>query len=244
MKKILLVPVLFAFVLTTEGTDIRSEIYNAYISNRMDLWKNAIDRLDALKGKSDEQVLELLNFQYGYIGYCLGFDKKEEARKYFSKALLNIDILDAKSYKPSVISAYKSAFFGYRISFNKLSAPVNGIKSVDMAKLAIEQDKTNYLGYVQYGNAQFYMPSAFGGSKKEALKYFLIARSILEKDPDSLKSDWNYMSLLILIGQAYSYLDDMEASKSIYEYILKIEPGFKYVRDDLYPKLVERMKDK
>ena len=88
------------------------------------------------------------------------------------------------------------------------------------------------------------MPAAFGGSKKEALEYFMKARAILEKDASALKGDWNYMSLLILIGQTHTYLEDYRAAKDMYEYILSIEPGFKYVKDELYPQLLKKMESK
>jgi tetratricopeptide (TPR) repeat protein len=221
--------------------DFRSDVYSAYINNKMELWKNVIDRMEAINGKSNEQILELVNYQYGYIGYCLGFNKKEEAKRYFDIASGNIEFLEKAGYSPSMINAYRAAFYGFRISFNKFSAPVNGIKSRDHAKLALELDKENYFSNFQYGNALFYMPAAFGGSKKEALNYFLKARRILENNPAEIKENWNYMSLLIVVGQTYYYLDDYESAKAVYEEILRLEPGFRYVKDVLYPGLLIKM---
>jgi tetratricopeptide (TPR) repeat protein len=57
-----------------------------------------------------------------------------------------------------------------------------------------------------------------------------------------LKGDWNYLSLMILIGQTYTYLKEYDQAKKIYDNILQIEPGFLYVKDDLYPKLLTKMK--
>jgi len=221
--------------------DFRSEIYSAYINNKMDMWKNVIDRMESINMKSNEQILELVNYQYGYIGYCLAFDKEDEAKKYLDIAYNNIELLEKARYNPSMINAYKAAFYGFRISLNKLSAPVNGIKSRDHAKTALELDRDNFFGYIQYGNTLFYMPAAFGGSKKEALNYFMKARRILEKKPDDLKGNWNYLSLLVLLGQTYYYLDDYESSKAVYEEILRLEPGFLYVKNDLYPGLLKKM---
>jgi hypothetical protein len=148
----------------------RSEIYFAYIQNRMDLWKSVIERMDAIQNKSDELLLELVNYQYGYIGYCLGFDKKEEAKKYLSIAL----------------------------------------KNIDCARTALKIDPEYYFAYIQNGNMKFYMPSALGGSKKEALEY---------------------------------YLKDYASAQNVYENILKLESGFLYVKDDLYPKLLRKMEN-
>ncbi|HBZ22124.1 MAG TPA: hypothetical protein DEO60_13410 [Bacteroidales bacterium] len=231
------------FVSMQVNASYKTEIYSAYINNRMDQWKSVIDRMDAIANKSDELLLELVNYQYGYIGYCLGFEKKNEAKKYLGMAQKNLDILDRNKYSLSVINAYKSAFYGFRIGLNPITAPVNGLKSMDCAKTALKLDPQNWFGYVQHGNIQFYMPSTFGGSKKEALEFYLKARELLEKEPDSVAGNWNYMSLLIVIGQTYTYLKDYDSAQKTYNYILNLEPGFTYVRDDLYPKLLKKMEN-
>ena len=222
--------------------EYRDEIYSAYVNNKMEQWRDVIDRMEALKDKSNEVTLELINYEYGYIGYCMGVNKEDEAKKYFSLAIINIDILEKTGYKISVINAYKSAFYGFRIGFNKLSAPFNGPKSLDYAKKSLEQDRDNYLAYVQYGNAQFYMPAAFGGSKKEAMEYFLKAKAILERNQHDTRGNWNYLNVMTLIGQAYTALEDYNSAKSAYENILRFEPGFTYIRDELYPQLLKKMK--
>jgi tetratricopeptide (TPR) repeat protein len=219
-----------------------SEIYSALINNKMDQWKNVIDRIDKIPDKDDELLTELLNYQYGYIGYCIGFNKKEEARKYLAIAYRNVEILDKKKYNPSLVTAFKAAFYGFRIGLNPVSAPVNGYKSIDCAKRALKLNPAHYFAYVQYGNMKFYMPSALGGSKKEALVYYLKAKELFEKNPDSVKENWNYLNLLVVIGQTYTYLNDYSSAKKVYENILKAEPGFTYVRDELYPKLLKKMK--
>lgn len=220
----------------------RSEIYYAYISNKMELWKSVIDRMNGVPDKSNEFILELINYQYGYIGYCLGYDKKSEARKYLDLAQKNIDILEKREYKLSIINAYNSAFCAFKMGLNILSVPINGFKSIEYAKSAIEIDRENYFGYVQYGNIQFYMPKSFGGSKKEGIDFYLKAKEILERDIANTKENWNYLSLLIVIGQSYYYLHDYDSAKAVYENILLLEPGFIYVRDELYPQLLKRMK--
>jgi len=221
----------------------RSEIYYAYINNKMELWKVVIDSMDAFKGKSNNMMLELINYQYGYVGYCIGFNKKEEAKIYLDLAIKNIEYLEKEKYNLSLINAYKSAFYGFRMSINKLFTPVMGIKSIESARSAVELDKENYFGYIQLGNCEFYMPSALGGSKIEALEYYLKAKELIEKKPDDTNKNWNYLSLLIVIGQSYYYLDEYNSAKLVYEKILDLEPGFLYVRDELYPQLLKKMEN-
>jgi tetratricopeptide (TPR) repeat protein len=220
----------------------RSETYHAYVNNKMDIWKNVIDRMNTVPDKSNEFILELVNYQYGYIGYCLGNDKKGEAKVYLELAQKNVDLLEKRQFRLSLVNAYNSAFCGFRIGINVLTAPYNGLKSMEYAKTAVELDSENYLGFVQYGNIQFYMPKSFGGSKKEGIGYFIKAREILEKDPSNTMENWNYLSVLILIGQSYYYLNEFDSAKAVYENILSLEPGFIYVRDELYPQLLKKMK--
>lgn len=242
-KKHWLTAALLLLIFTQVRADFRSDIYSAYIGNRMELWKSVIDRMNSMPEKSDEFLLELLNYQYGYIGYCIGFNKKDEARTYLNVAQKNLDILEKKKYNPAVINAYRSAFYGFRIGLNPVTAPVNGLKSIDCAKTAIKLDPGNYLGHVQQGNIQFYMPSTFGGSKKEALRHYLKAKELLEKEPGGVRDDWNYLSLLVVIGQTYTYLKDYPSAQKVYEFIMLTEPEFTYVRDDLYPKLLKQMQN-
>jgi len=221
----------------------RSEIYSAYVNNQMNNWRDVIERMDTIQGKSDELLLELINYQYGYIGYCAGFGMKDEARKYLETAQKNVEILEKRSYKLAAVNSYKAAFYGFRIGLNPISAPFNSPRSMDCAREALKLDPEYYFVYVQLGNIEFHLPAAFGGSKEEALEYYLKARILMEKDPESLSDDWNYLSLLTLIGQTYTLLKDYASAKKSYEEILKIEPGFLYVKDDLYPRILIEMEN-
>ena len=58
----------------------KSEVYRAYINNQMSSWKSVIDKMQQETNQSDESLLELINYQYGYIGWCLGNDEKKQAK--------------------------------------------------------------------------------------------------------------------------------------------------------------------
>jgi tetratricopeptide (TPR) repeat protein len=208
----------------------------------MEQWKSVIDSMQTFRDKNDEFLQELVNYQYGYIGYCIEFEKTGEAKKYYNIANENVEKLEKSGYNISTINSYKAALYGIRISFNKLSAPFNGPKSLDYAETALKQDSLNYLANIQYGNGLYNMPEAFGGSKQEGLKYYLKAKKIFEKNPALINQNWNYMNLMILIGRSYTDLQDYLSAKAVYEKILASEPDFIYVRKELYPKLMEKMK--
>lgn len=221
----------------------KSEIYDAYVNNHMANWKSVIDKMHGVKQKSPGFITELVNYQYGYIAWCVGNNKNDEAKKYLTLAEHYLSILEKNPKNLSLVNAYKSAFYGYRIGLNKLLATTLGRRSYDCANLAIEQDKENPYGYIQLGNIQFYMPPVFGGSKKEALGYYLKAMKIMEKDPAGVAENWNYLNLLTSIAQSYYYLGNYVTSKYYLDKMLKIEPGFNYVKNELYPQLLNKMKN-
>lgn len=238
-KRILIILfILGAFVRVSAGH--RSDIYRAYISNDMTRWGKVVDEMTLEKSGDHAFLLELLNYKYGYIAWCIGNGEKKKAQKLLEQADEIIAVLEKANYQLSWINGYKSAFFGYKIGLNPLRAPFWGPKSLDCAQTAVRLDPNNYFGYVQLGNAEFYMPAAFGGSKKVALDYFLKAEKLIEADRESLKENWNYLSLLAMIGQALTETGNYDKAKAAYDKALNLEPGFLYVKNELYPQLLEK----
>jgi tetratricopeptide (TPR) repeat protein len=221
----------------------RSEIYNSYITGNMARWKVIIDKMASEKSSNPAVILELVNYQYGYIGWSIGNKREAEAKEYLELAEENLEHLGRYPSYSSIINAYKAAFYGYRIGLNKLLAPFLGGKSLECARTAIAADDRNYLAYVQLGNSEFYMPAAFGGSKKEALDYYVRAQGLMEANPSEVKENWNYLSLLTVIAQAYSYIEDYDTSKKYLDKILSIEPEFAWVKNELYQELYKKMKN-
>ena len=218
-------------------------IYNAYISNKMNEWKTIIDKMQGQQTKSDEFLLELINYQYVYIGWCLGNNEKKQAGNYLKLAESNLGSLEKSSLYPSYVDAYKSAFYGYSIGLNKLKATFLGPKSINAAKQSMKENPDNPYGFIQYANAQFYMPPVFGGSKSEALEYYKRAQSIMEKDKSQLKNDWNYLSLLSNMAQAYTEIKEYDKAEEYFKHILSIEPNFLWVKNELYPNFIKKRND-
>ncbi len=218
----------------------KEKIYEAYISGNMLNWKNTIDQMQQQKNQSAAFLAELVNFQYGYIGWCVGADQKNEAENYIHLAEKNLEKLLDMHFSEAEINAYKSAIYGFKIGLSPLKAPVFGPRSIKLSKLAIEQAPANPLGYIQYGNAQFYMPSAFGGSKSEAVQYFEKALQLMEKKDNQIQNNWNYLSLLTLLAQSYETMGKYNEAGFYYEKALKTEPLFHYIREELYPEFLKK----
>jgi tetratricopeptide (TPR) repeat protein len=237
---VILILLVFSWIGVTAS--YKTEIYKAYISNDMLQWKVVMDKMNRQPNRNNDFVLELINYQYGYIAWCVDNKESKQAKEYLALAEKNIEILEKGNFELSMLNAYKSAFYGYKIGLNKFQAPFIGPKSVDCAKKAIQLDKNNPFGYIQIGNSEFYMPAAFGGSKTVALENFKTAEKLMEKNKEMLKNDWNYLSLLVMIVLCYKELKQFDMAKYYCEKALKIEPEFLWVKIDLYPEINKSLK--
>lgn len=234
---LILVPMLLA-------ASWKIRIYRAYIGNDMPEWKATMDEMETQKNNDPAYLAELVNYQYGYIGYCLGVDDDDAAETYLYRAEKNMEQLEQLGFSSATINAYRSAFFGYKIGLSPIKAPFLGPKSIKAAEQSIQADPENPLGYVQLGHAEFHMPAVFGGSKTKAIEYFQKAEKLMEQNSETwITQNWNYLNLLALIGQSFEALKKYEEAKSYYSKALKAEPGFKWVKDKLLPNLDKKLKN-
>jgi len=237
-----IIAILLLFCHLNISASNKSRIYTAFISNDMTRWREVIDEMQIQKNTYNEFKLELINYQYGYIAWCIGVKNDDLAEKYLALAEENLELLEKAEYNLSMVNAYKSAFYGYRIGLNVLKAPFLGLKSLDCAKLAIKLDAQNPFGYIQFGNAQFYMPAMFGGSKTEALEYFRKAEELMELDKEGIKEDWNYLSILTLITQSLIATNNYDEAKVYFQKLFKVEPNYLWVKNELYPQFLKKLK--
>ncbi len=214
-------------------------IYQAYVNNDMSQWKKTIDKMYKTT-KTNQGKLELVNYQYGYIAWCISNDKDSEAKKYMNKAENLVEFLEKQNYNKSLLYAYKAAFVGFKIGIAPYKAPFLGSKSSSFAKQSVEFDARNALAYVQLGNISYHKPKAMGGSKTEAMGYYLKALKIMEQK-NQVKQNWNYLNLLVTIVESYMDLEDYKKAEIYCHKIFDVEPEIQWVRDELYSKILNKL---
>lgn len=219
------------------------KILSFFVSDKMNEWKSFIDNNEVLFRDTPEKKLEFVNYQYGYIAWCVGKKKYDEAKKYIEKAENTLDELEKIEFSLSSVYAYRAAFLGFKVAMSPLKAPFLGPKSVNNAEHALKLSQDNWFAHLQMGNIKFYSPSIVGGSKTEALNSYLRAKKILETN-DSYKSNWNYLNLLVSIANTYIELDNFDLAKKYYETTLSIYPNFHWVKNELYPELNKKIRSK
>lgn len=219
------------------------KFYNYFVNDKMSEWKILVDDMDKVSPKSNEFRLELVNYQYGYIAWCIGKKRNSEAEKYLEKADDNLNLLEKNKYGLSMVYAYRAAFYGFRIGLSRWRAPFLGPKSIDNAELSVKTDSKNWFAYMQLGNIDFYTPSIMGGSKSDALKHYIKAEKLIESSADKGRN-WNYLNLLTVIGKSYFEMNNFDLAKKYYDKTLEIEPNYFWVKEELYPILLNKMKGK
>jgi tetratricopeptide (TPR) repeat protein len=240
IKKLLLLSYILLSCIFASAQE-KETIYRSYIYNDMATWKKTIDAMHAEQNKNNERELELLNYEYGYIGWSIGSKRKGEAKIYLDRGLARIERLRKESYRVAVLDAYESAFLGFQIGLANLKAPRLGPRSLDFAKKSVEKDDNNALGYIQLGNIDFFMPPLFGGSKERAIEYYLKAEQLMLADG---KGDWNYLALLVQLAEALEVTGKIDKAGAFYQKALSSEPNFSWVKDELYPAFTKKHKTK
>jgi len=211
-------------------------VYRAFISDRMEDWDRVIVSLSGRKASlSDKELGQLVNYYYGYTGWAIGEDQKKKAVRYIEEAEEIIDKLMTKHPNMPEWHAYKAAFIAYKISINKMRAAFLAKESNRNIDRALELGPDCAQGWIEKGNGLFYTPKLLGGSKERALEAYGKAIRIMESDQEAIQHNWLYLNVLMMLGQSYEKTGNTQLARSTYEKILKIEPGFSYVRDELYP---------
>lgn len=215
----------------------KETIYRSYIVNDMASWKIIIDAMHTESNKNNERELELLNYEYGYIGWCIGNKRKSEARLYLNRSIERLGRLRKENYRVPILDAYDSAFLGFQIGLANLKAPRLGPRSLDFAKKSVATVDNNDLGFIQLGNIYYFMPPLFGGSKEKAIEYYLRAEKLMAADGNG---DWNYLALLVQLAGAFEETGKIDKAGSFYLKALSYEPGFSWVKDELYPAFTKK----
>jgi tetratricopeptide (TPR) repeat protein len=240
--KLLIAALLFICNVTARSEDYRSSIYRAYLEGRMDRWKVTMDAMAKEVERTGDLPLmyELTETQYGYIGYCLSMDQKTEAKSTLDQAEKQVEILLEKMGEDPRVYSLKGAFYGFRIQLQPLRAPFFGKLSEEANQRALELGPGEPQAWMEKANIAYYKPAIFGGSKGEAVPLYEKAIRLYEASPDRIRENWIYLNCLAGLGVAYEETDQPEKAGAVYRKLLQMEPDFKWVRDELYPRFREK----
>ncbi len=215
--------------------DYKQNIYYAYIHSKMSFWEKQLilmEKDEQLKKDKDLQY-DVLYYHYGYIGWALGVGNKRKAQHYLSIADSILSVYQKNNAVPTEIYALKSALVGFRIAISPITAPVNGIQSVNLLTKAMKAAPYNPLVWMENANSLNYRPSFLGGDKQAAVQAYEKTIQYFEKTPENLKNNWLYLNTHVTLGKTYTEINQKEKAQSTYKKILALEPDFKWAKDQL-----------
>jgi tetratricopeptide (TPR) repeat protein len=228
--------------LTSVKGQNRDELFfKCYTTTNMEPWKKTMEQMAATrKAENYDQLFEVVLAWYGYIGYCLGNDKEDEAEKYLETGWDYLDELTEMPEAGAAPHALKSGFYGFEMALARYKALILGPKSVSALKTAAAIDSTNIHYLVEKGNQMYYMPSMLGGDKDVALHHYQQAVNLMEAGNKYHEKHWFYLNTLITLGITYQSVEQIEQAREVYHKIQRIAPRFKWFNEDIWPKFAEK----
>ena len=219
------------------------DIYQAYINGDMEEWKSIINKIDQQNSDNHQldNLYELALLKYGYIGYCIEYEKKDEAERLIDSATEDIEAILDTDPEHSRAYALWGGIYGLRIQLSPYKAIFLGPRSMNRIEKSLELDSLCAEGWVEMANSLYYRPSTFGGDKEEAIVTYQKSIRCFEHEPDRIKTSWHYLNTIISLAKAYEGTEQFNKALLQYERLLTIEPEFILVRDELYPNLVKKI---
>lgn len=224
----------------TAQTTYEQRLYRSFITGDMTDWAKVLNEmeLDLQKNPTPQNRFTLLHAQYGYIGYLLGIKQTDKAKKLIDMAEQNAEQLQRVTAYKSTAYALHAALIAYRISISPYKAPFLGPKSSSLIDQALALSPSNTYAIIEKANARHYAPSVVGGNPIEAVElYEKVLKLLRESNGGEHPRTWWYFNAYTQMGLAAQKSGNKTLAKKIYHNILSIEPNYKWVRDELMPKV-------
>ncbi len=233
MKKIISFALFLIFFLTNATAQIDHQtMLDAYFTEDFEVWKRTID---ATNDTDTAELKQIVNYEYGYIGLCLGRDRTDEATRYIDKMKTHLQTLEKCGYSTTMLNVYWSALCAFELSMDHWKFATLGIESVQRADKAYKSEPNNPFVLSLKGNTDFYRPSLFGGSKKNAISVY--EKAVQQYEAQQLTMHWNYYATLLTLAQAYEKTDNLDRARTICKKLMQVAPNFKYVKETYWPKI-------
>jgi len=222
--------------------EYRSAIYQAYLHEQMDSWKVLMDQMEQDFSRTSDPVLlyDLLEAEYGYTGWLVSVKRKKEAEELLNRVERHMALLSDLGLDNARVYSLKGAFYGFQIMLEPRRAPKLGRLSMKANEKALKLDPEEPQVWLEKANMDYYRPVVFGGSKRKAVPMYEKAVELFESSHERTRENWVYMNCLAGLGIAYENTRKISEAGRLYRKILELEPSFKWVGEELYPKFLEK----
>lgn len=217
----------------------KEKLYSAYITGNTSLWLDVIVQLENSykTSKNIFSLFELTKSQYGYMGFLIDRKEYEKAKGILPKAEQNIQTL--LNYNPdwADVHGLKAGIFGFKIILFPTQVIFNGPKGKDYLEKASSFNEISPSIIVEMANYKYHTPSILGGDIDLAIQYYQYAIKLFELT-GQVENNWQYINTMVWLAISLDKKGESIEAKEILQKILALEPGFDWVKNDLYPKIL------
>jgi tetratricopeptide (TPR) repeat protein len=216
------------------------QIYKGYVSSSLSDWQEGIRLMEKIrKTRSDDFELsyQLGLAYYGLIGYCNSTKNCTDLLQKIEQAQELVKKLLQKYPESSSYSALMGGLIAMEIEQKPTQMIFLGPTCTRYINESVSKAPENPIAWVEKGNLRYHSPGIFGGDRKEAIACFERAINLFDKYPSLKKNSWQYLHAWAWLGKAYLEEGKQEEARKVFQKVLKIEPDFLWVKNELLPSL-------
>jgi tetratricopeptide (TPR) repeat protein len=179
---------------------------------------------------------------YNLAIYFMQKKEKEQFQKFSNSSEMILKELINETRSDVETVSLLGALYGIQVAMNPSLGSSLGSQNIALTSEALGIAPENPRVLLQKGISKFNSPEFVGGSKEEALKYFIQSVEVFENHSET-KTDieWGYLDALAWLGIAHSSLGDYESAITVYKKALDVEPDFARIKYELLPNAEEKL---
>lgn len=223
----------FAAGAASPANQLDHEFAVLFLKSDMVSWKMVVDSLR--KETLDEASQRVLLFaEYGLIGNYLGEERNAEAET--ELAFFEQRIKRALKMRPQdgELYAFYAASVAFHISLNPFEALFLSRRHTYYLQMANQLSPQKGLPQVEQANSFYFRPTWMGGDKEKAVMTY---EKAFEYYTTHEKNHWMYFYVGAWLGNVYRMNGEIDKARRLFELLLREAPGFKWVKEDLLPRL-------
>jgi hypothetical protein len=196
--------------------------YDWFVTGDLAAWSNAL-KTPLPAHPSLSQLTDRLAAEFGGAGLALEKGNPSLAQKILDTAQGHLSQLETLAPDSAEFLAFSAALGGLQIRLTPWTAPFAGKKVWDNAHLAVQRDPQLILAWADSGDIDYYTPSFFGGSVKQALFCWNQALSLAQSS-SSVQPTWLPLYVRTSILQAELKQGQTVRAQETWKDLLAAEP--------------------
>jgi len=224
----------------------KARVYQGYISGDQSMLEEGLSSLKTIDESQEKSSLrlkyEIALAQYGLIGFYLAKGIQNGLESRLDEVISSVKRIIEANPNFAEAHALLGGLYGLKIGLNPARGIYLGPRSnrhIEKATLVNPKDPE---GWVEMGNVKYHTPALLGGDISEAINCFSKAIMLFDNSPAKRKYNWLYLHACAWLGQAFEKQNKLSQALTVYRQLLRYEPDFSWVKNELLPNLEHKMK--